>query len=252
MLILIKAALQEKIRQKDFLVVLGLGILLLLLLSTGTASVSINGESITSFSRMLGLLVTVSSAIICLLSIVLSLSTISNEYKRHSSHLVWVRGISQTKYHFSLTIANFLAASLASFIIHLALVIYFVMQGQIALIPRLIPVFFMTLTSVAACTTLTSVLSLFLSPLPTGILSMLLIGTGLSHNMLETLSTLSDGISSSMIRLFLKFSPNLSAISMQATAFLRKDCPQLLPILQVIFWAYLLSWFLIIYKKKEA
>ncbi len=252
MLTIIKAALQEKTRRKDFLVVLGVGILFLLLISTGTASISVNGESITGFSRMLGVLISISTAIICLLSIILSLSTISNEYKRRSSHLVWVRGISQAKYHTSLAGANFLASCLAALVLYAVLIYYFVSQGQGLLIPRLLPAFLMTLISVAACTTLTSVLSLFLSPLATGIISFLIVGAGLLANSLETLSYLSEGVSSTLIRLILKISPDLSSVSAQTTAWLQGENILINPLLRVVLWAYLLSWILIIFKKKEA
>lgn len=252
MLPIISATIQEKIRQKDFLAVLGIGVLLLLLMSTGNASISVNGESITGFARVLKLMITLVNAIACLLAIVLSSSTIANEYKRHSSHLVWVRGISQAKYHTSLTLANILSSAIAGGLLHLVLMIYLILQNQAVLIPKLLPAFGMSLITISASATITSALGLFLPPLATGLLALLFVGAGLAHQILDTLSFLSQGISSSLIQMVLKISPDLSGVASQIQALMAGGKLDFSPILQVLFWTYLVSWALILYRRKAA
>lgn len=252
MLCMIEISLKEKIRQRDFIVVSAIGIFLLMLLSTGTASISIGGEPISGFSRMLDILVTITNSIICILAVLLSIPTITNEYKRHSSHLIWVRGISQAKYHSALAMANFLAASIAAAILYIVLFIYFVAQGEAVMVPRLLPAFAMSLINVAACTSLSSALSLFLSPLANGIVSMLFVGAGLLHGVLDTISNFSEGLSSTLIRLLLRLSPNLGEVPQMASAFIKGEDITMVPLLGVILWAYALSWILIIYHKQEA
>lgn len=252
MLTIITAAIQEKVRQKDFLAVLGVGLLLLLLMSTGNASISVNGESITGFSQVLKLMISLINAIGALLAIVLSSSTIANEYKRHSSHLIWVRGISQAKYHSSLALANILSSALAGGLLYLVLIIYLVLQNQMALIPKLLPAFGMSFITISASATLTSALSLFLPPLATGLLALLFVGAGLAHQILDTISYLSQGVSSSLIRIVLSLSPDLSGVASQIQALMAGGKIDWLPILQVLFWTYLISWALILYRRKAA
>lgn len=247
-----RATLQEKLRQKDFLAVLGLGMLLLLLMSTGQASISIDGEAITGFPRVLGLMLTLMNALICLLAIGLSCATIANEYKRGSAHLVWVRNISQPTYHIGLTLGNCLASVLASGLLHLVLAIFLILQGQADLLPRVLPAFGLSLISLLASATLTSVLGLFLPPLAGAITALLLIGAELAHQTLETLSFFSDGSSSRLLRLILSLAPNLSGVTRQIHQLMLGRELDPFPLIQVLFWTYLISWVLLLYRKKAA
>lgn len=110
---LITYALRERIRRKEFFIPVVLGLLLLLFLQSENATITVDGQPITGFDSMLPVILLVMNGVLCLLAAALSAGTIPEAYRSRTSHLIWVRGISQPKYHFSLAVANFLAVSAA-------------------------------------------------------------------------------------------------------------------------------------------
>lgn len=107
---IMKNALRERIRRKDIYVVIMIGILIVMMCMSGAATLSINGVSVTEFQMVMPLVMNVISVLGGGIAIALSLRTIPNEYERKTSHLVWIRGVSQWKYHGQLALANIVSS----------------------------------------------------------------------------------------------------------------------------------------------
>ena len=107
---IIKNAIRERIRRKEAYVVLAIALFLLFFCSGENSTIMTDGESLTGFHNMFMVMHVLVHAAGCILAVLLSYRTIPNEYARKTSHLVWVRGISQPVYHGGLTIANILAS----------------------------------------------------------------------------------------------------------------------------------------------
>ena len=90
-----KNALRERIRRKDIYVVMVIGLLIVLLCMSGTVTLSIDGIPITETRLLLPFVLNAAFVIGGGMAVALSLSTIPKEYERKTSHLVWIRGISQ-------------------------------------------------------------------------------------------------------------------------------------------------------------
>ena len=96
---IMKNALRERIRRKDIYVVMVIGLFIVLLCMSGTVTLSIDGVPVTEIRMLLPFVLNVASVIGGAMAVALSLRTIPNEYERKTSHLVWMRGISQWNYH---------------------------------------------------------------------------------------------------------------------------------------------------------
>lgn len=107
-MIITLTAVKEKIRRKELYIVSAIGIFIILLFGTGSdsSSLSINGVAITDYKMLAPILLIVVNAISCVLTAVMSLSTIPNEYERNTSHLIWIRKIPQYRYHIELALSN--------------------------------------------------------------------------------------------------------------------------------------------------
>ena len=184
---IIKNAIRERMRRKEAYVVLAIALFLLLFCSGENSTIMIDGESLTGFHNMFMVMHVLVHAAGCILAVLLSYRTIPNEYARKTSHLVWVRGISQPIYHGGLTIANILASIGGLGLLYLAMAVYALLQGQSACALRLIPGFFVMAASVALVSLWTSVVSI---RLPAGIAAafgVLGAGTGVLWSALDLL-----------------------------------------------------------------
>lgn len=138
---IIKNAIRERIRRKEAYVVLAIALFLLFFCSGENSTIMIDGESLTGFHNMFMVMHVLVHAAGCILAVLLSYRTIPNEYARKTSHLVWVRGISQPVYHGGLTIANILASIGGLGLLYFAMAVYALLQGQSVCVLRLIPGF---------------------------------------------------------------------------------------------------------------
>lgn len=187
-------ALKERIRRKELYIVVGIGILLILLCSSDNTSITMNGEPVTGFKNIFMLMHVLINAIGCILAVILSIKTIPNEYERKNSHLVWVRGISQTVYHGGLAAANVLATVISAGILYMMLVIYAMANGHTECLFAMIPGFFFITVNVSMVSLFVSVLSIWLPSMAVGALGTLFAGLGIFHGLLEIFKSMAGGI----------------------------------------------------------
>ena len=121
---IMKNALRERIRRKDIYVVMVIGLFIVLLCMSGTVTLSIDGVPVTEIRMLLPFVLNVASVIGGAMAVALSLRTIPNEYERKTSHLVWMRGISQWNYHGQLALANVISSVAALLVLYAGVVIF--------------------------------------------------------------------------------------------------------------------------------
>ncbi|MGL4738519.1 MAG: hypothetical protein ACRCW2_13795 [Cellulosilyticaceae bacterium] len=246
------SAMREKMRRKELYIVTGIGIVLILLFTTGKGTLSINGIPITDYENLLPILLVVVNALGGGLAIALSMGTIPQEYARQTSHLVWVRGVSQLRYHGELTLANMLSSGIAvgimySSIIGLTLTKDVTMNGW-----ELGGAFILLALNTMLVSLFVSVLSIKLSGPMVGVIALGCYGIGLFHSGLSFLTGTITGISRSVLEVVLRIVPDLSALQNEASHLLSGKDVALHVVLRSLLMLYVLSWGLVILKRKEA
>ena len=244
--------LKEKTRRKDFYIIAVLGIGITLLLCSASSSIMIGGVPITTFKGLFPVATALLSGIACALAIALSLGTIPNEYKRQTSHLVWVRGIQQFQYHTGLAVGNIVASMFGTLVLYGGLVLFVVLEGELLLLPRLAVAFLFTCIPVAICSMVASALSLKLPFILAGIASVSILLFGIMHPLLETFSKMVSGFGGASIRGFLAVMPNLYALQNQACRFVLAESIDGHVIVSGLLFMYAASLLLVMLKRKEA
>ena len=245
-------ALKERIRRKEFYIIIIIGTILLLLLGSGNASMSINGVAITDFSNVFIILHITVNAVTCLLAMIISLKTIPNEYSRKTSHLIWVRDISQVRYHAELVFANFLSSVIAGLILYVALGIYIIVNGRVDSLVKLFPAFLILCVNIVFVSVLTSVLSIKLPTSLLGLIMTIIIFLGLFHNALGIYANLAAGISGKLVSILLTIIPNLNGVQNQAANMIACKSIESHEVLKMLLASYIASVGLIVFRKEEA
>lgn len=215
-MIIASTALKEKIRRKELYIVSVIGVLILLFFGTGDGALSINGVAITDYRVLAPILLTVVNAINCMLAVAMSLGTISREYERGTSHLVWIRKVPQWRYHGELALANVAAGLVSQAILFMPLLGFMLMNRRVDQLWKLIPAYLILGINVAAVGMLTSVLSILLPRFAAGAVSCAVALAGIFHSVLGTLKDMVGGFGGEMIRYALKLIPSLHDIQAQA------------------------------------
>lgn len=245
-------AVKEKLRRKELYIIGGIAVLLLFFLSSGESSLSINGEMITDFTMMLPVFLTIIHFVSCVLAIVLSIGTIGKEYERKTSHLIWIRGVSQFQYHGQLALSNLMISLMAQFVFFVVLGIYCIGQGQMQCFFRIIPAYLITGISTAILSLLTSVLSIVMPAFAAGVISTVVLVGGVFHSLLGIAAGTVGGAGGKALKYLLSVVPDLNNNAKMSTDFLIGKPVSVHDILVGVLTIYLISWFLVILKKKEA
>lgn len=245
-------AFQEKLRRKDFYIVSAIGILILLLFGTGSGTLSIGGVEITDYKILSPILLTVMNAIVCFLSVMMSLSTIPNEYERRTSHLIWARKISQSHYHGELALANIFSGLVSETILFAAIIIFMIQNGRADDLWRLIPAYLIIGINVAEVCLLTSALSIILPKIVTGAISTVATLVGIFHSLLYSLKDIIGGFGGQFIKYLLKLIFDLNGIQTQAGNILSGKGVDIHVILTGLLSVYIFSVMIILLKRKEA
>lgn len=245
-------AFREKIRKKTFSISAAIGVFVLMLFSSDSTTVSINGVSVTSYETLTPILLTMINAISCMLAVIFSLGTIPNEYERRTSHLIWIRGISQASYHGQLAAANVLSALLSQLILYVMIIYYMLRQHHSADLWKLLPAFLISAICVICTSLMTSWLSIFLPRAAAGVLSTLVLIVGILHSVLDLAKNILGGFSERMISFLLFFLPDFNAIQSQAGSLLIDNHVAVHPLLKGVFYSYLFFLLLLMVRRKEA
>lgn len=250
--IIMKNALRERMRRKELYIIVILAILLLLLCSSDVTSITMNGEAVTGFKNMFLVMHTLVHFIGCVLAVVLSLKTIPNEYERKNSHLVWVRGISQSEYHGGLALANILSSLAATLILYLMLGIYAVWKGHAEVLPRMVPGFLTLGVSIAFVSLFVSVMSVKLPVMAAAVLGVLVLIFGVFHGVIDMLKNMLGGVGGKCMSIFLKILPDLNGIQKAAYQIITGEGAEAHVIFVVLFALWFVSLGLFLFQKKEA
>ena len=227
-------------------------ILLLLLLSSGSTNMTIAGEPVTGFRMMFPVLHTTVNALSCVFAAVLSCTTIPEEYERHSSHLVWSRGISQLVYHGGLTLANVITACIPALMQYAIIGGYAALSGHSEVIRMLGPAFLLLAVNIEIVSIFTSVMSIPLSGMPAGVIGVLLALLGMFHSLLEMYGRVIGGVPSRLLNAVLTVIPNLYKIGVQAEHMLLGKELSIHVLLVGLLFVYVNTAILYVLRKKEA
>lgn len=249
---IVKNSLRERMRRKDIYVIVVIGITLVMMCMSGAVTLSINGVPITKFEIMMPLLLNIISVIGGGIAIALSLPTIPNEYERRTSHLVWIRGISQWNYHGQLALANIISSTGALLLLYTSIMIFAGIKGEFIVLAKGIPAFFLFALGTTVVSLFTSVISLLVPRMAAGVLAIAFMLVGTMYPALETISGILSGIARKAIRGILFVVPNLNMIHSQAANLLSEKEIQIHSVLGACLTLYVCGMVLWIFRKKEA
>lgn len=252
MKVLVKASLLERIRRKELYIIFAIGALMILLTCTGNSSISINGESLVGFENKLMIFQIMVNFFSCILAVVLSMHTIPNEYERRNSHLVWIRGISQRKYHGSLCIANAIVCMMVLLVFYLMLGVFVVMNGQAALLLKVLPAYFITGINVLFVSALTGALSVIVPTFITGTIGIVCVVLGTFYPVISLAKDVLGGLGGQLLSIAFKVIPNLHGVQNQAYRMMLGQDMSINKILAVLLGIYVVSMGIVFFKKKEA
>ncbi len=213
-------ALREKIRRKELYILAAVGLLVILVFCSGAGTITVNGEPITDYGNMISIMISVVNFISGALAIVLSLRTIPNEYERKTSHLIWIRGISQTRYHGELALANVAASLFATAVMYGGLLVFTIVKQETGRIFALLPAFLVLSISISIVSMLTSILSIRLPGMAAGLAATICYLVGVFHNALDVYRSMVTGLISFVLKTLLIVLPDLNNIQSQAGAVL--------------------------------
>ncbi len=245
-------AFKEKIRRKELYIVSAIGIVILLIFGTGSGSLSINGQAITDYKMLAPILLTVVNAISCMLAVILSVSTIPNEYERNTSHLVWIRKVPQYRYHGELALANVFSGLASEAILFGAMLIFMLVNGKADQLWRLLPAYVIVGINVVMVSVMTSAFSVFIPPFATGVLAAVIALAGIFHSVLLVLKDIIGGLGGQMVKYGLKVIPDLHGVQTEAGAVLCGNMVDVHIILKGLLAVYVFAVLLLVLKRKEA
>lgn len=207
---------REKIRKKMLYVTTIVGILIVSVFSSGMGSLTIGGKNIKDYYVMVPILINIVNFLAGAIALAMSVTTVPDEYERRTSHLIWSRGVSQNRYHFSLAAGNVLVSWISGLILYGALVIFAIMNGYPQIIGTLVAAtFFMMLYTAIICL-ITTALSIKLPPVFAGTIMILILVGGAFRSMLTLFTAAFTGIGGMITKRALLIIPNLAGISKQA------------------------------------
>lgn len=245
-------AVRERIRRKELYIVVAIAVLLFLLFGSGDGSLTINGEPVTGYESTFKILLVLANAAGCVLSMVISLKTIPKEYETRTSHLVWIRGISQSRYHGELVMANVAASIFADGILYLFLMGYTLILGTGDYFIRMIPAYLIFCINAVIVSMLVSVVSIRCPAWVTGLVGMMCVLAGIFHSVLNLYRNMVGGISGTALKWLLLIMPDLAGLQTQASNLIFGKEISVHEILKGILIIYILSIGILVIRRREA
>lgn len=246
-------AIKEKVRRKELYIIGIIGILLTVLFSGSDSNISFNGNAVTGFMSLFPMMLTAVGFMGCVLAVVLSISTIPNEYSRRTSHLVWIRDVNQVKYHCGLALGSLLSSLIGLVILYVGLVLFCLFNGEPGYIIKLPMAFMFSALTVMMVSLMTSSASVKLPAIATGFVVIVLLLLGFFHSVLGTvINLLNAGVLSTVLRWLLRIIPDLYTLQIQGWEIISGNGLDLHSVLGGLFYIYLFTVPLVLLRKKEA
>ena len=207
---------KEKIRKKMLYITTVLGILVVMIFSSDMGSLTIGGKNIKDYYVLIPILINVVNFLSGAIALAMSITTIPNEYERRTSHLIWSRGISQSKYHIDLAIGNVIVSWISGFILYLTLGIFAVINGYSNILGLILVSTFFMMIYVAVICMLTTALSIKLPAVVTGAIMIALFVGGAFRSILILVSAVLTGFGGTVVKRLISAIPDLAGLSKQA------------------------------------
>lgn len=249
---IMKNALRERIRRKDIYVVMGISLLLVLLCMSGAVTISVDGIPVTDIRLLLPFVLNVASVLGGGMAVALSLRTIPNEYERKTSHLVWMRGVSQWNYHGQLALANVISSVAALLVLYAGIIMFAGIKGETGVLLKSIPGFLLFACGTVGVSLFTSAMSLLLPGMAAGVLSAAVMLAGTMQPILRTLSGVVSGLSRGILKGILALTPDLYESQAQAGVFLLGKQTDIHGILGGLLFLYAGAVMVFVFRRKEA
>ena len=247
-----KTAFLEKIRRKELYIVSVIGVLIVIIFGTGSGSLSLGGRPLTDYSLLAPVMMLTVNTVCCVLSSIMSVSTIPNEYERKNSHLIWCRGISQRRYHLELAVANVMAGLVSEAILFSAIALFMISKSHTQELWKLIPAFLVMAINVVGVAVMTSAFSVVLPRIFAGALSVGITILGSFHGFLELVRDVLGGFAGGFFKVILKIIPSYSAVGTAAGNVIGGNAIKIHSLLAGILVIYIFTVVIMIVKKKEA
>ena len=244
-------AFKEKIRRKVFFAVFALAALITLIFSTGAATVTINGESVTDYKILMPTMLTVMNAASCAMAVALSLNTIPKEYERHTNQLIFIRGVSQSRYHIQLAIANITASLVSHAIFFSGLAVYIITSKNPLELLWAVPSYLYSGIGIVLVSLFTTCLSIVFSEMAAGVISVVIMLIGVFYPMIELLKGIAGGLSGKIFKALLFVLPNLHGIQSAAGCLITEHTFDLHIMFVALFYVYLFALGIILFRRKE-
>lgn len=243
-------ALKERIRRKELYIVVAVAAIILAVFGNDSTTLNIDGEDIAGFKSMFKVMHVIVNAAGCLLAMILSLRTIPAEYQEKRSHLVWIRGVSQVRYHTQLAIANFISSAIAVVILYVVLVVYAVTRGES--LNHLGLAILVVFVNIAIISLLVSVLSIKLPSFAVGLIGSICVAVGVLHGILDIYKNIIGGLSGTFVKWVLVIMPDFNGIQSQAAGVVLGNGLDMHLVFKGLLTAFVISLGLWIFRKKEA
>ncbi|WP_408072633.1 hypothetical protein [Butyrivibrio sp. JL13D10] len=244
--------IREKIRKKMLYITTALGIIVVAVFSTDMGSLTVGGKSITDYHVLLPILISVLNFLNGAIALAISCSTIPLEYERRTSHLIWSRGISQSRYHMCLAAGNIVVSWISGIILYATLGVFAVVNGYSGVLGRIaVATLFMMLYSACVCM-LTSALSIRIPTLFTGTIMVIILVFGAFRNSLKLLTATFTGIGGTLIKRAVMLVPDLAGISTQAGNLVQEKPINVHVIIMGLFMIWIAGLLVMILRREEA
>ena len=243
---------KEKIRKKMLYISTILGILVVMLFSTDMGSLTIGGKNISDYYVLVPILINVVNFLAGAIALAMSITTIPNEYERRTSHLIWSRGVGQSRYHISLAMGNVIVSWISGMILYLTLGVFAIANGYSNILGQIFVATLFMFIYTAIISVMTSALSIKLPAVVTGLIMIMLFVGGAFRSILLLVSAVLTGFGGTVVKRIIKLIPDLAGLSRQAGNLVQGKAVDAHVIIMglVIIWIAGLG--LIFFRRKEA
>lgn len=249
MMTLAQNVVKEKLRSKVIYILIIIGALFMLLITTGDG-LSIDGIRVLTFSQRVPVAIGLNTFIGMLISIIISQSTIPNEFERKTTHLILSRGIKREKFTLSLALGNIMTTVICVFAINISLIIFVLVLGKSEYLGNVLVAILITTLNVVTMSAIVSLLSIHISSYVNILVSLIIYFLGVSYQMITQFISGFNGFLSVILNLIIKLIPNFQAVEHQANHVMLQETIEIRYILWM-FVFFIISFFLTLIKNKK-
>ncbi len=244
--------IREKIRKKMLYITTILGIVVVMIFSTDMGSLTIGGKNIKDYYVLIPILINIVNFLAGAIALAMSISTVPNEYERRTSHLIWSRGVSQSRYHMGLAMGNVLVSWISGIILYLTLGVFAIVNSYTNIIAMIIAASIFMLIYTAIICMLTTALSIKLPTVVTGVIMIVLFAGGAFRSILKLLAAALTGTGGTVLKKLIGFIPDLSGISKQGGNLIQGKPVNVHVIVIGLLFIWIAGLGILVFRRKEA